>query len=243
MTVALSDSLKRGYASVLRGLKAARVPFVVGGAWGVEHYVSLGRASWDLDLMLDPADVDRALSALAAAGARVHESDAVQVRVRFANVDVDLVHHFAQGLHAVDRDWPRRGVPGHLFGVATLIAAPADLIWTKVFVAARHRFDGADVAHLIRATHETLDWLHLRAALAPYPQLLLAHLNLFSFCYPDERDAIPPWLWDALLANLESPGEPGLPRVCQGTLLDRTSFEFDLIAKGYLDARPLLPGS
>jgi hypothetical protein len=237
MTFALNNTLKRSYASGLLRLTAAQIPFVVGGAWAVQHYVPLGRGTRDLDVMLDPSDVARALVALDDVDAKVLERDATQVRARLVGVEIDLVHHFAQGAQAIDREWHRRGVPGQLFGVATLIASPADLIWTKVFVAARHRFDGADVVHLIRATHQTLDWTHLHTALASYPELLLAYLNLFGFCYPDERDAVPDWLWDDLLANRETPVMPGMPLVCRGTLLDRTSFEFDLQAKGFLDAR------
>lgn len=241
MAFAPNDTVKRGYALALRRLTAVQVPYVVGGAWGVEHYVPLGRATQDLDVMLDPRDVDRALATLAEAGAKVLDRDLIQVRVRLVSAEIDLVHHFAQGAYAVDRHWHRRGVPGQPFGVATLVAAPADLIWTKVFIAARHRFDGADVVHLIRATRQLLDWKHLRAVLAPYPRLLLAYLNLFGFCYPDDRDAVPGWLWDDLQADLELPDESGLPHVCRGTLLDHTSFTFDLAAKGLEDARQLLP--
>ncbi len=236
-------SRRRSYARALRTLQAGPIPFVVGGAWAVEHYVRLGRATLDLDLMLQPADADRAGDLLVEAGARVVERDVLQVRLLLHSAEIDLVHHLARGGLAVDAGWYQRGRVGRVADVATLVAAPEDLLWSKAFVAARHRFDGADVVHLLRATGPTLDWVHLRDAFAPYPPLLLAYLNLFAFCYPSEREVVPAWLWDELLANLETPAKPAESDVCRGTLLDHASFEFDLIARGFVDARAIPPRS
>ena len=235
----VSEPTKQIYQLALRALRVARVRFVVGGAWAVEHYVPLGRATLDLDLMIEPSMTDPAIQALVQHGGRLIGRDIMQVRIDVSGAEIDLVHHIAQGEYAIDATWWQHAVPARLFDVATLVASPADLIWSKVFIASRHRFDGADIVHLIRGAHQTIDWGRLAQHLRPYPQLLLAYLNLFEFCYPGERNAIPDWLWDSLLPELQSSELPGGPRVCRGPLLDSTSFIFDGIARGYQDVRQI----
>lgn len=237
MAMNISESTERQYALVLRTLSDLKVPLAVGGAWAVNYYTRLGRSSLDLDLMLDPLRVDQALGALTSLGGKLIDTDVMQARVAMPIGEVDLVHHFAQGEYAVDSAFIQRGVPARLFDTATLITAPDDLIWTKVFIASRYRFDGADVVHLLRATHDRLNWKRLQGLLAPFPPLLMAYLNLYAFVYPDCRNTIPDWLWNDLFANLQTPVEPTEPKICRGPLLDSHHFEFDLVAKGFMDVR------
>lgn len=79
----------------------ARVPFVVGGAWAVEHYVRLGRATLDLDLMIDPDVLDDAVRAFSGVGGRVLDREKMQTQMSLRSAEIDLVHHFAQGEYAV----------------------------------------------------------------------------------------------------------------------------------------------
>ncbi|HVC32132.1 MAG TPA: nucleotidyltransferase family protein [Chloroflexota bacterium] len=237
MAMGVDQQIRHQYQVALRALTGTGVPFVVGGGWAVEHYIPLGRPTLDLDLLVVPANVDRAVQALYQHGARLQGRDVMQVQLALGDAEIDLIHHFAQGEYAIDPSWHQHALPAYIFDVAALFASPADLIWSKVFVASRHRFDGSDVVHLIRATDETMDWQRLAAHLKPYPELLLAYLNLFEFCYPGERGAVPAWLWNDLLAKLEVPEEPGGPRICRGPLLDSTSFIFDGVARGYQDVR------
>jgi hypothetical protein len=226
----------RRYARALRALAVARVPYVVGGTWALRHYGAPGREIEDLDLMIEPGEVERAVTALAGPGWSVIQADPAQTRLGQGDGAVDLVHHFAQGYYPVDASWHRRGVPARIGAVPTLVACPEALIWSKAFVAARHRFDGADVVHLFHWTRGALDWDWLIDRFQPFPHVLLAYLNLFEFCYPATRDVIPGSVWETLLAVAERPAEPSGPNVCLGTLLDRASFEFDVIARGYQQA-------
>jgi hypothetical protein len=187
--------------------------------------------------MVPPDDVDRAQTALVDSGARVLEEDRDQVRIALVDGEIDLVHHIAQGEHAVGPVWQQHAVPSRLLGIASLVAAPEELVWSKVFVAARHRFDGADIVHLLQATGRTFDWSRLQSHLRDYPELLLGFLTLFGFAYPSKRDLVPRWLWDELIAQYRVPTPANAAPVCRGTLLDSHSFEFDLLAKGFADAR------
>src|SRR5205807_1000206 len=70
---------------------------------------------------------------------------------------------------------------------------------------------------------------------------LLAHLILFGFIYPGERDKIPDAVFDELVARLRA--EPNIPsdaNLCRGTLLSRSQYLHDVDDLGFIDA-PFAP--
>jgi hypothetical protein len=69
-------------------------------------------------------------------------------------------------------------------------------------------------------------------------RVLLAHLVLFGFAYPNERDAVPDWVINRLVGRLleEQDRAPG-DAVCFGTLLSRAQYLVDVTSWGYADAR------
>jgi hypothetical protein len=106
----------------------------------------------------------------------------------------------------------------------------------------RDRYDGADVAHLLRARGKNLDWPRLVDHFGPHWRVLLSHLILFEFIYPTEPPPAPPDimhdLMDALARSRDQPHPDG--RVCQGTFLSTTQYVPDTEEWGYEDAR-LMP--
>ena len=63
-----------------------------------------------------------------------------------------------------------------------------EMIWSKAFIMERERFDGADVAHLLRAARRASSTgSACSPASASNWRVLLAHLVLFGFIYPGER--------------------------------------------------------
>ena len=66
--------------------------------------------------------------------------------------------------------------------------SPAEeMIWSKAFIQERERFDGADVMHLLREIGPSLDWPRLLMRFGDYWRVLLSHLIMFGFVYPDKR--------------------------------------------------------
>ena len=113
-----------------------------------------------------------------------------------------------------------------------------ELIWSKSFVMERERYDGADIAHIIRARGGRLDWPRLLRRFETHWHVLLSHLILFDFIYPAERSVIPGWLIRDLLQRLEAEQARPLSRnhVCRGTLLSRSQYRTDVEDLGYQDA-------
>ena len=116
---------------------------------------------------------------------------------------------------------------------------PEEIIWQKAFIQERERFDGADVAHLIRARGQTLDWRRLLDRFGPNWPVLLSHLILFRYIFPSEKDCIPAEvmreLWGRWQADLAVPAPADAP--CRGVLLSRMQYLPDLERDGFSDVR------
>jgi hypothetical protein len=226
--------------AAVRSLNADAVPYVVAGAYALRKYARIFRETKDLDIFCRRRDVEAILASLARVGFRVEHTDPLWLAKGIAadGEFVDVIFSSGNGVAEVDDLWFSRAREGTVLGERALFALPEEIIWSKCFVQERERYDGADVHHLIRACGKTLDWSHLRERLAAFPEVLLAHLLLFRFSFPGDRDVVPAWLLDTLMEQVRLPPALGSEKTCRGTLLSRVQYEVDL-ARGLLDARPL----
>ena len=69
-------------------------------------------------------------------------------------------------------------------------------------------------------------------------EVLLAHLLNFRWAYPSERDCVPRWLMDELVARLKTQFELPSPRVkiCRGRLFSQVDYEPAVEEWGFVDA-------
>ena len=139
----------------------------------------------------------------------------------------------------MDADWFAHAVAGDVFGEPVLLCPAEESLWSKAFIMERHRFDGADVAHLLKSVGSSLDWRRLLARFGPHWRVLYAHLVLFGFVYPGEQNGVPGWVMDELAGRLkaESAAEPAGEPVCRGTLLAAVEYIPDVTRWDYADAR------
>jgi hypothetical protein len=234
------------YGAVMRMLRAREVPFLVGGTYALERYAGLSRGTKDLDLFVEREDWPRIAAALDACGLRTELTFSHWLgKAIHGDRFVDFVFAGGNGLVRVDRDWFAHAQPAVVCGEAVRLCAAEETFWSKAFIMERERFDGADVIHLLRVTGRTLDWPRLLRRFGPHWRVLLAHLVLFGFVYPDEHDTIPAWVMNELTGRLREearaagcrPVAPVGERVCRGTLLSRTQYVVDVVEWGYRDAR------
>lgn len=238
------DSAERHafYRSSLETLTSAGVPFLLGGAFAFASYTGIKRDTKDLDLFVRERDLRAALDALAASG--------LQTEVPFphwlgkasrGDLFVDVIFSSGNGVAAVDDAWFDHAVDGEVFGVRVGLVPAEELLWSKAFVQERERYDGADVAHILRARAERLDWRRLFVRFGSNWRVLMAHLVLFGFVYPGERAKVPAAVMEALTRRLQAetaaaPAEAD-QGVCRGTLLSREQYMADLEQWGYVDGR------
>jgi hypothetical protein len=228
------------YGEVMQVLERAGVRFLVGGAYALHLYTGIERHTKDLDVFVLPDDARAVLDVLAAAGLRTEVTFPHWLAKAYRGDDfVDVIFSSGNAAAPVDEQWFEYAVPAEVLGRPARLVPVEEMIWQKTFIQERERYDGADVAHLLLARGRDLDWPRLLARFGPHWRLLLSQLVLFGFVYPSERNRVPGWVMNDLLARLQAEGAAPPPdeRVCQGTLLSREQYLIDIARWGYLDPR------
>src|SRR5712671_3533677 len=218
-------------------LHAAEVPFLIGGAYMVEVCGGVSRSTKDFDLYVRPNHVKAALRALARAGYKTELTFPHWLaKATYEGDIVDLIFRAGNGLCEVDDSWFDRARDDELLGMPVKLCAPEEMIWMKAYIMERERFDGADIAHILRCCVAEIDWAHLVRRFGPDWRVLLSHLVLFGYIYPSEQGRIPTSVMDELIERLRKES-PGQEHVCRGTLLSRKQYLVDVKKWGFRDAR------
>lgn len=236
------------YRAALESLNEAGIRYVVSGLYAIHHYTGIYRQTKDLDLLLEPELVVPAVEVLKAVGFTVRLQEEHWLAQAFRGAQVDVIFGMANGLELIDDGWYAHSRPAILAAVPVRVAPPEELIWHRLFIGERHRFDMADVVHLLLHRGGELDWGRLLGRVGPHWRLLLSQLHFFDFTYPDHRDRIPASVRRSLREQevagapdgsgpRESAGGEDPVGRCRGTLLSRYSFAIDVNEWGFEDER------
>jgi len=250
-TIEIDPEACRFYRHSMEILNDAQVPYLVAGAYALERYTGVARHTKDFDLFVRPSDANRALEALARAGYSTDMTSDLWIGKAFQDdLYVDIIFRSGNGVQEVTDTWFEHAVDGEVLGMEARLCPAEEIIWMKAFIMDRERYDGADIAHLLRARVEDLDWPRLLANFGAHGRVLLAHLTLFGYIYPTEASRLPRDMMDELLDRLSTeihtpPPQPpaGSQPVCRGTLLSRTQYLIDVEQWGYKDGRLLPEGN
>jgi Nucleotidyl transferase of unknown function (DUF2204) len=232
------------YREALGVLLAAGVEFLVGGAYALERYTGIARHTKDFDVFVRPRDCRRALDVLAGIGCQTDVPFRHWLGKAFSGDDfIDVIFSSGNGVAKVDDRWFEHAVDDEVLGLAVKLCPPEETIWSKAFIMERERYDGADIAHLLRAQGARLDWTRLLERFAGHWRVLLSHLVLFGFIYPSDATAVPRGVLAELIRRLESEAPPPSDRICRGTMLSRGQYLVDIDRWGYRDSRLRPTGS
>lgn len=221
-------------------LGRAEVPFLVGGAYALARYTGVERHTKDFDLFIRKKDFDRAVDAFRAAGYATELTFPHWLGKAFKGDDfVDLIYGSGNGVAKVDDLWFQHAVPDRLFGVEVSLIPAEEMIWSKGLIMERERFDGADVAHIIKNVGLDLDWQRLLDRYGRYWRVLYAHIVMFTFIYPSRRSNVPRWVVRELARRFEDETREADSdeRVCYGTIISRQQYLPDIHEWGFADAR------
>jgi hypothetical protein len=239
---AIHDPAAEFYLDALRRLQATQIPFLVGGAFAFSHHARVPRETKDIDVFVKPEDCQRILHAFAADGYETELPFPHWLgKIHRPPHCMDVIFSSGNGVARVDDLWFDHAVKTNVLGLIVRLCPVEEMVWSKAFIQERERHDGADVLHLLRETGPSLDWPRLLRRFGDYWRVLLSHLILFGFVYPDKRQNIPNWVMDELLRRLNA-SRPNLQSdVCYGTLLSREQYLHDINAWKYRDGR-VAPG-
>ncbi len=246
----IPEAEREVYREAMETLNRAGVPYVVSGLYAIHAYTGIYRETKDLDLLMEPHVVVEAAEALKARGFRTRLEEAHWLAKALKGAQVDLIYGMANGIGFIDRAWYENSRPAILAATPVRIAPPEELIWHRLFIGERHRFDMADVVHLILHRGSELTWDRLLERVGPHWRLLASQLHFFDYVYPDHGAAIPGKVREALrrleeeaFGGSTSPGWPPAAEdadrepVCRGTMLSRFSFAIDVNEWGFTDER------
>ncbi|HYF35996.1 MAG TPA: hypothetical protein VD994_11945, partial [Prosthecobacter sp.] len=144
------------------------------------------------------------------------------------------------GLGEVDNLWFATARTAEVFGMTLPICPPEEIIWQKAYIMERERFDGADIQHILLKAGPEIDWDRLIHRFGENYRVLLSHLILFRFIYPNEGGSVPESVVQYLLHRaLEESPAADPQNLCRGPLISRAQYLTDVERWGYLDARTL----
>jgi hypothetical protein len=234
------------YRSALEMLNRSGVPYLVGGTYAFQYYAGISRTTKDFDIFVRPRDLHRILDVLHRVGFKSEIAFTHWLAKAYhGDKFMDVIFSSGNAVAEVDDEWFAHAVNEEVLGVPVKLCAAEEMIWSKALIMERERYDGADVAHVLRHCSGLLNWERLLRRFGSHWRVLLSHLVLFGFIYPGERALIPSAvmreLVNRLLAELDVPTRDS--KVCQGTLLSRAQYLVDIDEWGYEDARLAPRGS
>jgi len=225
-------------AEVIDKLVESQIPFLVAGTHAVSAYTGISRATKDFDIFCKAGDYARILSYFQNLGYAVEVKDERWLGKIFKGPHFfDVIFASSNGTMPVGDEWFEAARQITMCGHLVRVIGPTELLWSKCFVQLRHRYDGADIAHVILKAHDEINWRKLLGYLETNWEVLLIQLLNFRWIYPSERDKIPDWLMDELLDRLKAQRNLPLPQVkiCRGRMYSDVDFEIDVKEWGFAD--------
>jgi hypothetical protein len=236
----LDEESRDFYRHALGLLDQAKLPYLVGGAYAFARYTGIERHTKDFDIFIRRSDFPRAAKILTDAGYQTDLSFPHWLGKAFNGENfIDLIFSAGNGVARVDDLWFKYAVAGRVLDMDVKLIPAEEMIWSKGLIMERERFDGADVAHVIQAVGDRLDWRRLIDRYGIYWRVLYTHIILYGFIYPSERERVPTWVMDEMSQRLaaEVRGGNAKEKICYGTIISRQQYLVDINERGFKDAR------
>ncbi|MGI8893471.1 MAG: nucleotidyltransferase [Bacteroidia bacterium] len=224
------------YSEFIEILNESKYPYLLGGAVAVRYYSGVYRDTKDLDIFCKPSDSLKILKYFDQKGFKTELYDARWLaKVFYDDYFMDIIFDTVNNICRVDDSWFQHAVEAEAFGHPVKIMSAEDLIWCKIYVQNRERYDGADINHLILKYGEKLNWNRVLDRLDQHWQLLLQHLINFQFVYPSDRDIVPRWLMEELFSRSHELYDlpASTEKVCRGPIIDQTQYRVDITDWNY----------
>jgi len=218
------------FREVLSALEERQVPFAFSGAFALRAHTGICRFTKDLDLFMTAKTSCEVFPYLRQRGFDCVVCDPVWLaKARKGEFFVDMITGMSNGVIVVEDSWMERASPAMVHQVRTRVLAPEELVASKIFVAKRERFDGADIAHVIYGTYGSFDWERELQLVGEHWEMLLWSLLLFRYVYPAHTHYVPETIWRRLLRRFEEQiAQPPSNAAFRGSLVDENMFAIDV---------------
>jgi hypothetical protein len=220
------------YKEALEILQECGAPFMLGGAFALFHHTGIFRDTKDLDVFCKSRDYAKILKTFFEKGYHTELTDVRWLaKVFHGEYFIDIIFDTVNNICRVDDSWFENATKARFMGMDVLLLSPEELVWCKLYVQNRERYDGADVNHVWLKTGKDFNWHRLMSHMDQHWHIVLSQLIQFQFVYPSEyRQIIPKWLFDELMGRAHEQYELPEPveRVCRGPVIDQTQYQVDI---------------
>jgi len=194
------------FREVLTALEERHLPYAVSGAFALRAHTGICRFTKDLDLFMTAKNIRRGLPFSARTWLRLRRGRSRMAgqgsqRRFFRGPDHRHEQRRDCGGRFLDRSGPVRLL---CMGLRLVYWVRRELVASKIFVAKRERFDGADIAHVIYGTYGAFDWERELKLVGEHWEMLLWSLLLFRYVYPAQTHYVPAAIWRKLLRGFET---------------------------------------
>ncbi len=228
--IAIPEEQESLFREILELLEKKGTRFAVAGAFALREHTGICRDTKDLDLFLTPENAATALKHLQEKGFECEVCDPVWLfKAHRDGFFVDMITGMSNAAIVVDDSWIERASSAVIQGVTTRVLAAEELVASKLFIARRERFDGADIAHVIYGTCGKLDWQRIFKLIGEHWEVLLWALVLFRYAYPAQTQYVPQAVWTALVSRFHDVVSHQDPAAkFRGSLVDEKQFAIDV---------------
>src|SRR5262249_25014614 len=138
------------YAESLKLLKKSGIPFMVAGTYAVGSYTGIRRPTKDIDIFCRAGDYPRVIRYFNGLGYKTEILDERWIaKIRKSGFVFDVIFNSRTAATPITDAWFAEKHTAEIYGVEVQLIAPTELVWSKIFVQNRERYDGADIAHVI----------------------------------------------------------------------------------------------
>ena len=220
------------YKEALDLLNESGARYMLGGAFSMFQYTGIYRDTKDLDVFCKSTEYPAIMKSFADRGYRTEMTDVRWLAKIFkGEYFIDLIFDTVNNICRVDDTWYDHATEGHFAGTHVRFIPAEELIWCKIYVQNRERYDGADINHIMLKYGHKLNWERLLFRMDQHWHLLLMQILQFQFVYPsDYRNIVPKWLFDELMRRAHEQYDLPAPqtRVCRGPVIDQTQYHVDI---------------
>lgn len=232
MTAQQKDEAQAYYTEVLQLLNANNLNYMLGGGFAMYQFTGIDRDTKDLDIFCKASEYPKILKLMAESGFETELTDVRWLaKIKKDDHYIDIIFDTVNNICKVDDTWYDHAITGDYNGVPVKFIPAEELIWCKLYVQNRERYDGADINHIILRHGQQLDWKRILFRMDQHWHLLLSQFLIFQFVYPaDYHEILPHWLFDELLQRAAEQYDlpSAVEKVCRGPVIDQTQYEVDI---------------
>jgi hypothetical protein len=228
--VQIPEAQRNLFRQVLGLFEQKKISYAVAGAFALREHTGIHRDTKDLDAFLTPENAALALRYLREEGFECEVCDPVWLyKAHRGAFYVDLITGMSNAVIVVEDSWISRAQPAVVDGTPTRVLAAEELLVSKLFVTRHERFDGADIAHIVYAVGNRLDWPRVFGLVGEHWELLLWALIFFRYVYPAETHCVPTEVWQSLIVRFQDVIDRADPHTqFRGSLIDDKMFAVDV---------------